>query len=41
MYGRLTVECDKLLQRQGRLHLLAEGTQDDELYQIEQEINDA
>ena len=35
MYGKLTVECDKLLQRQGRLQLLAEGTQDDELYQIE------
>ena len=39
-YGRLSVECDKLLQRQGRLQLLPEGTQDDELYQTEQEIKD-
>ena len=39
-YAKLTVECDKLLQRQSRLELLPEGTHDDEIYQTEQEIKD-
>ena len=37
-YARLTVECDKLLQRQGRLQLAPEGTLDDDIYQTEREI---
>ena len=39
-YARLSVECDKLLQRQGRLQLAPEGTCDDELYQAEQDIQE-
>ena len=39
-YGRLSVECDKLLQRQGRLQLAPDGTHDDDLYQTEQDIKD-
>ena len=37
-YARLTIECDKLLQRQGRLELLPEGTQDDEIFKTVQDI---
>ena len=39
-YARLTVECDKLLQRQSRLELLPEGTHDDEIFSTEQEIKE-
>ena len=39
-YARLTVECDKLLQRQARLQLLPEGTHDDDIYSTEQEVKE-
>ena len=37
-YGRISLQCEKLEQRKGRLLLAEEGTQDDEILQIDNEI---
>ena len=39
-YGRISLQCEKLVQRKGRLALAEEGTQDDEILQTETEISD-
>ena len=39
-YGRLSLQCEKLIQRKSRLALAEEGTQDDEILMTENEIQD-
>ena len=39
-YGKISLQCEKLIQRKSRLALAEEGTQDDEILATENEIQD-